>query len=629
MELNLKKSVLLGDGALGTQLQKLSGKADVLPESFNLTEAGREMVGKVHEEYIRAGAQIIETNTFAANLSRLERFGLGNEFKEINAQGVAIARRASAGRVLVAGSVGPLDLGPGVKDAPADVLEGYFKSHVAALERGGVDLLMLETFASPFEARLALSVASGTGLPVFFLMGGQTIARPYARKAVMEMISMAHEFKVSALGVNCVGPYDLGMALNILSENTDLPLLAYPNAGIPSIERGMVKYDLPVAALLGEARKWLEKGVVVFGGCCGTAPEHIRALAETFKGKSPCLRAGAMLSGDRAGVSVRTYELQKPGGAGLSSPVMDGKTTSASNPIRARFGSGKKPLIAVEVKPALSRSLDATVDSVEKLAGCGVDFFSVPDNPAANPNRDCMACAHLLQKKYNIPAIMHKTATQTNALHTTSYLLGAFDLGLRGILAVSGDSPGAGAFDRIAGRVNDLRNSIELLRLISLLREGMLVNGQSLPYPADFASGCAFAHSANLKTQLAWLSKKVEAGAEFLFTQPVFSTEDYLRAQDALAKFSMKKFIGILPLVSGRQAKAIQSGRIPGITVPQAVVDRLSGYPGLEDQFQAGMELAFSLVSEVSRAADGIYLIMPFHKEAAVLTSRLIGAARG
>jgi len=634
MELNLNNAVLIGDGALGTQLQKLSGKADILPESFNLTEAGGALIKKIHDEYIRSGAQIIETNTFAANFPRLERLGLGNECEEINKRGAAIARCASAGSVLVAGSVGPLDLGLSARDGETDVLLGYFRSQMSALKNGGVDLLMLETFSSPFEARLALSVAVETGLPVLFLMGGQSIARPYARKAVLEMIALAHEFKVSALGVNCVGPYDLGMALDILSKNTDLPLLAYPNAGAPTIERGVVKYDLPVKALVDEAEKWLQSGVVVFGGCCGTGPEHIQALSSALKGKTPRVRSrGESSMFTPAGASLgEAFPKRSAGGAvcpaGGREREKHGPLIS-DNPIRAKLCSGTRPLIAVEIKPALSRSLEATVAAAERIAECGVDFFSVPDNPAANPNRDAMACAYLLQQKHKIPVIMHKTATQTNALHITSYLLGAFDLGLRGVLAVTGDSPGAGAFDRIAGRVNDLRSSIELLRLISLLREGVLVNGQSLPYPADFAAGCAFAAGAGLKAQLAWLSQKIDAGAEFVFTQPVFSAVDYLRVQESLAKFSIKKFIGVLPLLSVRQCLAIQSGRIPGIGAPPDVVEKISGYTGPEDQLRAGMELALSLVSEMAASADGIYLIMPFHKDSAGLTAGLIRAVKG
>lgn len=610
----LDKNISIGDGAIGTQLQKLSGKAIALPESLNLNDSGLDLIRRVHEEYIRAGAQIIETNTFAANFPRLDRFGLGNECERINAEAVEIARKASGEKVLVAGSVGPLDLGLAAGEDEKHVPEGYFCSQINALKNGGVDLLMLETFSSPFEARLALSAAERTGLPVFFLIGGQTIARPYARKAVLEMIALANEFKATAFGINCVNPYDLSLVLNIVVENTKLPLLAYPNAGTPVVERGMVKYDLPESILVEEAKKWFAKGVVVFGGCCGTGPEHIRALSKEFRDSRPVTRPTDELIAETITIIRRE---EKPE-----------ESVSEINPIRAKLNSGKRPLIAVEVKPALSRSLNATVESVKELAECGVDFFDVPDNPAANPARDCMACAFLLQQQYKIPVIIHKTATQTNALHVSSYLLGAYDTGIRGVLAVSGDPPSAGAFDRIATRVNDLRNSIELLRLIGMLRFSSLINGQSLPYPVDFAAGCAFAHGNNLQNQLSWLAKKAEAGAEFVFTQPVFSGEDYRRVSEALEKFALKKFIGVFPLLSERQARAIQSGKIPGITVPQTLVEEIARYPKPDDQLKAGMEQAIALISEISSKAGGIYLIMPFHKNAVILTAELVRAAK-
>lgn len=628
MDLRLTENIFIGDGALGTQLQKLSGKTTALPESLNLDPAGKDLIGRVHAEYINAGAQVIETNTFAANFPRLERAGLGGEMEKINEIAVEIARKSAAGRAQVAGSVGPLDIGLSAENAEVRVFKKYFHDQIKILKKAGVDLLMLETFSSPVEARAALQAACETGLPVFFSIGGQSISRPYARKSVLEMIDLANRFKATALGVNCLGPYDLGQVLNIVADNTALPLLAYPNAGTPSIERGLVKYDLSVTVLVEEAIKWLQKGVVGFGGCCGTNPEHIRALATAFKGKSPCVRSGMGISEGRAGLPVRPFI---SGGTRLSRPAFEKVPAVGSpihdNPVRVKFNSKKRPLITVEIKPVLSRSLQATVESAGKIAECGVDFFSVPDNPAANPARDCMACALLLQQKYSVPAIIHKTATQTNALHISSYLLGAFDLGIRGVLAVTGDPPGAGAFDRVASRVHDLRNSIELLRLISLLRSGMLVNGQALPSPVDFSAGCAFAHGANLNSQLAWLANKTEAGAEFVFTQPVFSREDHGRVADALRKFSLKKFIGILPLVSTRQAEFIRSGKIPGMIVPQSVAAELARYPRPEDQMKAGMDMALSLVAEISSEADGIYIVMPFHRNAVALTVNLVKAA--
>lgn len=611
MKLDLANRIIIGDGALGTQLHKLAGKPVLPPESLNLTTEGLAIVRQVHCQYIEAGAEIIETNTFAANVPRLERFSLGDDCARINSAAVETAKQAAAGRVLVAGSIGPLDIGL-AEGAEVRRMENYFRIQVEAM--AGVDLFMLETFSSPAESRAALSAVSGAGNPIFFSMGGLTIARPYARKAVLEMIALANEYKVAVLGINCLSPYDLGVVLNIVADNTELPLMAYPNAGTPSIERGVVQYNLSAEILVEEARKWRQKGVVVFGGCCGTAPEHIQALSAAFRGQAP----------DKHGWLARA----KPQVAVVSRPApIVARADPSQNTVRAKMHSRRGPLIAVEIRPVLSRSLQATVEAIEPIVGGGIDFMTVPDNPSANPARDCVACAHLLQERYAVPTIIHKTATQTNALHVSSYLLGAYDLGIRGVLAITGDTPSAGSFDRLATRVTDVRNSIELLRLVGLMRSGLLVNDQSLPYPVDFAAGCAFAHGTKMASQVSWLAKKADAGAEFVFTQPVFSRDDLARVQEALSKFTMKKFIGIMPLLSVRQAELIQSGKIPGMSAPQEVAEELKRYTDHGDLIKAGMHRAHELVSEISRQSDGIYLIMPFHKNTVELSAELIRTA--
>lgn len=608
----MRRGIVIGDGALGTQLQALTKRAHALPESLNLDPSGQALLRGIHAEYVRAGSQIIETNTFAANPIRLEAHGLADRCEEIVARAAAVAREAAGADVLLAGSVGPLDLGLAAKDLPPDAMAAAYRRQIGALREHGVDLIMLETFSSPLEARLALTEARTIGLPIFFALGGQAVCRPYARRTVLELIELANEFQVQALGINCVAPYDLTQLLPVLLDHTQLPLLAYPNAGTPVVARGAVQYDLPVDVLLAEAEIWRQRGVAVFGGCCGTGPEHIRALAAKFGGQPVQARPQAAPPA-------------APSGARPHAPAA-AAARDAANPIRRLLHANVRPLIAVEVKPALNRTLEETAETMRAVIEAGADLLDVPDNAGANPGRDCMACAFVLQRRYSIPAIIHKTATQTNALHAHSYLLGAADLGIRGVLAVTGDSPHIGTFDRLASRVNDIRNSVELLRLIGLLRQGMLINGQPLPRPVDFAAGCAVALTQPLQRQIQWLRKKAEAGAEFVFTQPVFAPEDYRRLRDACREFSLPFFIGVLPLVSAKQAAFLQSGKIPGIAVPAAVVERLASFPDPADQVKAGMELCRALVLDLARECRGLYLIMPFHKQSPAITAELVRA---
>lgn len=591
----------MGDGAIGTQLQTRAQAPIALPELLILEPAGRDWLRRVHADYLTAGAQILETSTFALNPLRLEPYHLAAACEQLIADAVALARASVESRALVAGSVGPLDLGLAIRDFPLPELESAFRRPIRALQQNGVDLLMLETFSSPMEARLALTEAARVDLPVFFSIGGQAICRPFAHRTVLELVTLAEEFNVQALGINCVAPYDLTQVLPLVLNQTRLPLLAYPNAGTPTVSRGVVHYDLPVPALLAEARAWYRQGVAIFGGCCGTGPEHIRALAAEFSGRP-------VNSRDR----VMTVSAPSQPRGKSAAPVQE----DIANPVRQRLRQGPRPLIAVEIKPTLRQPLADTVAAVKPLAEAGVDFFDVPDNPGANPGRDCMACGALLQQSYSVPVIIHKTATQTNALHLHSYLLGAADLGLRSILAVTGDAPHVGSFDRLASRVTDVRSSVELLRLITLLRQGTMMNGQPLPQPVDFAAGCAFAPGDHLRNQLAWLRRKIEAGAEFVFTQPFFSKDDFARMRTACAQVTAPILAGILPVMSVRQARYLHSGKIPGIRVPDAMLQRLERFSQAEDQIQCGLESTNRLIEELAPETEGFYLILPLHARA-------------
>jgi homocysteine S-methyltransferase len=284
-------------------------------------------------------------------------------------------------------------------------------------------------------------------------------------------------------------------------------------------------------------------------------------------------------------------------------------------------------MVAVEIRASLAKPLHETIESAGMLAEVKPDLFDVPDNPGANPGRDCAACACLLQERHGIPAIIHKSATQTNALHLHSYLLGASDLGIKGVLAVTGDPPHVGPFDRWASRVNDIKSSVELLRLMGLLRSGELLNGQPLPEPVVFLAGCAYAPTLNLASQTQWLKRKIQAGAEFIFTQPVYLYEDFEKIQKATFDIQVPMFIGVLPLMSARQIAYLRSGKIPGIQVPDQAAQAILRYTDPESQAKAGMEQAERLITDLAERVFGFYIVMPFHKKCYELSARLIKLA--
>jgi len=298
---------------------------------------------------------------------------------------------------------------------------------------------------------------------------------------------------------------------------------------------------------------------------------------------------------------------------------------AAPNPIRELIRSDRF-LISVEIRADRNCPLDTLCRNAAQIARTGADLFDVPDNPGATVGRDATVTAARLQDVLRVPSIAHKAVTQSNLLQIHSSLLGAWDLGLRGILALTGDPPSMGPLGSLAQRVTDLKSSVELLRLIRKLREGEMINGDRLADPPDFCAGATIGWPA--PAQVAWLKKKIAAGAEYVFSQPVFSAEAFRQLQDDLVPLGGRLFVGLLPLVSLRNAEFFASGRIPGIRVPEAVVAALARFGSAEDQRKAGLELALKLAETITAEARGIYLIMPFGKTPYEDTARIVRHVR-
>jgi methionine synthase I (cobalamin-dependent)/5,10-methylenetetrahydrofolate reductase len=590
----LARGIVIGDGAMGTELLRRIDSPMPCPEALVLEEAGRRRVAEVHRDYVAAGAQLLETDTFAANPRMLDAFGLADRTEEINRAAVALCRAEAGPDRWVAGSVGPLDWGS-VQGNSDSACRAIFARQMDAQAEAGVDLFILETFSSIREARAALAQACSYGRPVCFCMGGQGFTRAGGRRRIHEMAAMAGEFDLAAVGLNCLIPYDISELLPLLRAGTDLPLMALPNGGSPGVERGVVVYDLPTGQLLTEVRHWLDHGVALVGGCCGTTPKHIKALADECAGRVPVppLR------------SVSTVKVA------ISAPMAP--KPAPPNPLRealARPGF----VVAVEMRAELNPSLSATLDQAVALAG-HVTFFDVPDNPGGNLGRDSVVAAALIRNRTGIPGMAHKAATQSNLIQLYSQMVGAWDLGVSGILAVTGDPPSVGPFDRLASRVTDLKSSVDFLEALTLLRRGELLNGQTIREAMDFVAGCAFAPGLNLAGQTRWLERKLAAGAELVFSQPIFTREDFLKASEAfrsVAAPGIRFLPGLFPLAGRRQVSFLRSGKIPGIMVPDAVAERFERYEKVEDQAQCGLDLALELAQDFL-GGDGIYLVLPFH----------------
>ena len=594
--------LLIGSGAIGTVLRRMGDKVDEPVELLNLRRP--EAVLVLHKAYREAGSHILVTNTFAANTLIFGDAGLGDLCDEVNRAGVALARQAAGLECLVWASVGPLGLGLRLEDYPDDALADVYRQQVMAL--AGADALILETFVEAREAQAALAAASETGLPVIFQIGNTGRgAQRWLR--IDELLALAHRANVVAVGTNCLHPDDIVPAASYVAAHTTLPVTASANAGHPLIDRGFVTYEYSPRHFADCAKLLAEAGVSVLGGCCGTTPEHIRLVAQTASGQLVLPRVRAAVSVERESAGIEKQDVSE-------------------NPIR-RLMRSERFLVSVEIRAERTKPLDAIVQGAAQVAEAGADLFDVPDNPGATVGRDAMVTAARLQSVLGVPSICHLGVTQSNLMRLHSSLLGAWDLGLRGLLAVTGDAPSMGHLAALAHRVTDVRSSVELLRLIRELREGRIVSGEGVADPPDFCSGVAVARA--VPGQIKWLGAKIDAGAEFVYSQPVFTLDDFRKLQDALFGLPIRLFPGLLPLISHRNALSLAGGRIPGISVPDEIVEGFARYDLPDDQRRYGLNEACKLAQAIASEARGLYLIMPFGKHCYADTAQILRRLKG
>ncbi len=593
----LGEKILIGSGAVGTVLRRGQEPSGEPVELLNLRRP--EAVSSLHRAYREAGSRILVTNTFAANPLLLEEIASTALCREINEAGVALAREAAGEACQVWASVGPLSLGLRHEDYPEERLLDAYAAQCSALV--AADAILLETFIDPREARAALCAAATTGRPVIFQVG-HTGRGQNRWSAIDVLLAEAEAAGAAAVGANCQHPRDILEVAAYLAARTRLPLTASPNAGNPRIDRGLVTYEFTPGDFVSVAAGLADLGVSVIGGCCGTTPGHIREIAPLLAGRSVGMKA--------------VIE-----GRGVPAADTRPERTIRPNPIRERIRSDRF-LISVEIRADRNADLTSLCKNAEEIARSGADLFDVPDNPGATVGRDAAVTAARLQDVLRVPSLCHKSVTQSNLLQLHSSLLGCWDLGLRGVLAITGDPPSMGHLGAHAQRVTDLKSSVELLRLIRKLRAGEMINGDRVADPPDLCAGAAIGQPT--PAQVAWLRKKIEAGAEFVFSQPVFSADDFRRLQDAIEGLGVRLFPGLLTLTSRRNAEFFASGRIPGIRVPEETVRAFGRYEDAESQRRFGFDLALKQAEILAAEARGAYLIMPFGRSATADTARLV-----
>jgi homocysteine S-methyltransferase len=581
--------VVIGDGAMGTQLYHRGAPLDAVFEYLNLLQP--QLVSQVHADYAESGADLLETNTFGANALRLAGFGLEHKVCEINRSGARLAREAAGDNRWVAGSVGPLLVTKGAQqELTEESRQALFREQMTALAEGGVDCFLLETFGRLDDLNLALAVAAELGLPAIaqlaFVEGGYTGDGQTAEAAARKLTASAP----AMLGANCgAGPRELLQVMQRLASATDLPLSAYPNSGFPEYVDGRHIYLATPEYFARLGRDMVAAGASLIGGCCGTGPEHIRALAEALQESRPGQRT----------ITAEQVAVTEP-------------RTARSAKQHFLDDWGERPIITVELDPPKGLEIGTTLDRARRLSALGVDAINLAENPLARIRMGNLALAQQIQQETDTEVIVHVTGRDRNLIGLHSDLMGAHLLGIRNILAVTGDPVAVGG-ETGATSVFDV-NSVGLLKLLDSLNQGRNQYGAELAGNTDFLLGAAFnPNVTDLRGQLHKLEKKVAAGARFVQTQPVYDAGILMRLMQATASLETPILLGIMPLVSERNAEFLHN-EVPGIVLPDSVRERMSGKAraaGVEE----GLKIARELIEVgLENGVKGFYLIPPFGK---------------
>ncbi|MCJ7508716.1 MAG: bifunctional homocysteine S-methyltransferase/methylenetetrahydrofolate reductase [candidate division Zixibacteria bacterium] len=592
----LKKGCMLCDGAMGTLLYSRGIGFEQPFDELNLSKP--EMVQKVHQDYIKAGAEIIETNTFGANRFRLGAHGLQGKVKEINLKGAKLAREAreiEGEPVFVAGSIGPLGkpLAPIGKITSSQACEA-FQEQAEALLEGGVDLFMIETFSDLVEIAEAIKgVRKVSQLPIVAQMTFNEEGLTLMGYTPFEIAKELERMKVEVVGVNCsVGPQIVLDVIYQMKKATSLRLSAQPNAGFPRFVDGRFIYLSSPEYFAECARKFLSAGVGVVGGCCGTTPQHIRAMAKVLKEKGPGLVE-----------EVEVIEVEKE---------LDEKVTIEEQVEPSTFASRLKEkfVISVELDPPRGVNPKRILSHAQMIKNSGIDAVNIADSPMARVRMSCLSLATLVKEKVGLEVILHLTCRDRNLMGLQSDLMGAHALGIRNILAITGDPPRLGDYPHSTA-VYDV-DSIGLVKIIKRLNQGTDWAGNSIGSPTSFCIGVGVNPAApDFEKEMERLKQKVQAGADFIFTQPLYDSEILKKFLKKVEGLNIPILVGLLPLHSFRHAEFLHH-EVPGITIPQKTRDRMkqAGEGGIEE----GISIAREFLKETKEMISGVYLIPSFGK---------------
>ncbi len=590
----LGKEVIVFDGGVGTYLYEKGIFINTCFDELNLINP--DIVMEVHRDYINAGADVIETNTFGANRFKLAPHGLETKVYEVNFKGAQLAKKVAGGTTLVAGSVGPL----GVQIEPLgklsyDEAKDAFKEQIKGLLDGGVDLIIIETFSLVSELKQAIRAVKelNTEIPIIAQVTINDDGNLLSGAPLETFVREVSEFAVDAIGMNCsVGPKAMLDALEHLKPLTTLPLSVQPNAGLPQNIAGRNIYMTSPEYIAEYSKRFIQTGASIVGGCCGTNPEHIKAIRRAVKALQPVKR-----------MDVTSAALKVTAPEAVKVYPMSEKSRLANKLLRQEF------ITLVELVSPKGVSPAKEVEKARKLFHFGIDAINIPDGPRASARMSALALAVTIHRSVGIEPVLHFACRDRNVIGMQSDLLGAWALGIRNLIAITGDPPKLGNYPD-ATAVFDV-DAIGLVNIINRLNHGLDLAGNPIGEPTGFCIGVGFNPGAiNLDEEIRRLDWKIEAGAEYIVTQPVFDVGILERAMRRIEHVKLPVVVGIWPLVSYRNAE-FMNNEVPGASVPPDIMERMRRTTTKEEAFAEGVKIAKETFDRIKNEFAGVQLAAP------------------
>ncbi len=588
----LRQKVLLFDGAIGTEIYKRNFFVNISYEGLCLTAP--EIVREIHQKYHEAGAEVMTTNSFGANRNLLARFGLADQVQAINENSVKLAREATDGKALIAGSVGPVGEIPHTEIPDENYIIDILAEQIAALETGGADFIIFETLPFRIDVERAYNaINQRSKLPYVISMkvdrNGESPKGEFFTTLLQPLNAPGR--KPTALGLNCGdGSESLLSALEKLIPLVKYPLIVQPNAGVPRTVDGRMLYMTSPEYFTTYGLRYVQLGVRGVGGCCGTGPEHIRELARSIR--------SVTVSEYSQKIFVKTEEapLQQP------VPTIE-KSAFAQKLVRSEWVS------SVEIVPPRGYDLNSTIEKARQCKAAGIDAINIPDGPRASARLSPIITAQQILQQAHIEPILHFCCRDKNLIGIQADLLGCAAVGVNNILFITGDPPKLGDYP-FASAVFDV-DSIGAVKIQYRLNCGVDLGGKAIKPPTKTLIGVgADPNALDMKREIRRTFEKAEAGAEYIITQPVFDVRPLLDFLDKIARLKIPVIAGIWPLASFRNAEFMKN-EVPGVIVPDDIMQRMAGALTKEAQREEGILIARETIAKIRDRIAGIQVSAP------------------